>query len=86
MWKDGNSKGQSSKLAWPYNYLEVCSSCCNRSFVVILHGHCVIDSPRASEGLEQCRKCYTVNDISFDPNRYASYTPSGATNDIRVFP
>jgi hypothetical protein len=45
----------------------------DRSFTVILHGHCVIDSPRASEGLEQCRKCYTVNDVSFDPNRYASY-------------
>ncbi len=60
---------------------------CDRSFVVILHGHCVIDAPRPPEGFEQtCRKCYTVNDISFDPNQYVTYTPPGDTTDILIFP
>ena len=67
---------------WSYKY----PVSYDQSFVEILHGHCVIDSPRTSGGLEQCRKCYTVNDISFDPNRYASYTPSGVTTDIYVPP
>ena len=50
------------------------SPSCDRHFVVILHGHCIIESPGPSEGLERtCVKCYTVNDISFDPNQYAFY-------------
>lgn len=63
IWKDGNSKDQST----------------------ILHGHCVIDSPRASEGLEQCRKCYTVNDISFDPNRNHLMASTGNNGAVQLW-
>lgn len=35
----------------------------------ILHGHCLI---KDQSEMPTCRKCYTVNSISFDPNQYAS--------------
>lgn len=53
---------------------DLCFLSCDRSFVAILHGHCIIESPRPAEGFEQsCLKCFTVNDISFDPNQYVPY-------------
>ncbi|KAF8499257.1 WD40-repeat-containing domain protein [Russula emetica] len=54
---------------------------------IILHGHCVIDPPRvgASEGLEQCRKCYTVNDISFDPNRSHLMASTGNNGAVQLW-
>ncbi|KAF8481034.1 WD40-repeat-containing domain protein [Russula ochroleuca] len=53
---------------------------------MILHGHCIIESPRSSEGLERtCVKCYTVNDISFDPNQSHLMASTGNNGSVQLW-
>ncbi|KAI9513082.1 WD40-repeat-containing domain protein [Russula earlei] len=53
---------------------------------VILHGHCDIESPRQSETLEPaCLKCYTVNDISFDPNQSHLIASTGHNGTVQLW-
>ncbi|KAH9969113.1 WD40-repeat-containing domain protein [Russula dissimulans] len=59
-----------------------------RNQSVILHGHCNIGSPGPSERLETeptCLKCYTVNDISFDPNRDDLMVSAGNNGTIQLW-
>ncbi|KAI0005562.1 WD40-repeat-containing domain protein [Russula compacta] len=53
---------------------------------IILHGHCVIESPSQPERPEvTCLKCYTVNNISFDPNRSHLMASAGNNGSVQLW-
>ncbi|KAI0271437.1 WD40-repeat-containing domain protein [Gloeopeniophorella convolvens] len=60
---------------------------------VILHGHCTFEEPPTpsqwhpgQQAVEvPCRKCYTVNDISFDPNRKDIMASAGNDGFVQLW-